>query len=741
MTPGTFSTTLPRPRPTLPMMLAIAPAVTLVIGFSASVGWLRDPAPLLALIAWSLILACGFAISRFRPSMAFALSLTLSLGLSLLIVGRIAPSPAQALDRPLEETLRFMNVRLWTLTNDLGRGPGLAFAGDFPGTAMATTVYGLLVWQALYALIWSGTRRRSPWPAVFLCLALLVVRDLLSGRPPTWSLGMTAAILIFAVWGSYASRVEVWDRKGLGYSLVLWENWTAAMIGIAVVAFFVTGSTTPQWRDSIQGWLDSLGAPPGRAAPPAAARPRATPLRAVPDLGVIGAPFPHGDAAALFVRTDEGVPGLDPSNRTQRHYWRGAVYERYTGRGWETAPLGDPVDRQDDAPPDAGSRERLAQEFEVVATLDQRLYAANQPLAVDGGPALRSPGADASTSLVVGTEKAYTVVSWVSHATRDELTGAGSDYPVGIREVDLQLPQGLPRRVTELAARLASGAGSAFEIAVRVQDYLRSSYPYRDLVPPPPPGRDAVDYFLFDSTGGFCSYYASAMVVLLRSVGVPSRVATGFAGGSWDPVEGRYRVAESQAHAWVEVYFPGHGWVEFEPTPSRPALDYGANPSPPADATRSGNLANVPLSRPPNPVPAAMAALALSALGIAYWWKNRPHRNPERELHRLYWALRRSVAGDGQIALTPWEFVSRWDRSIESLPRLTRAMRLLTSLYVRTTYSRQGLNPGDIVLARRAWRSAWRDRARHGIARALGIRRLRAVPVPGARVGEPGATV
>jgi transglutaminase-like putative cysteine protease len=77
-----------------------------------------------------------------------------------------------------------------------------------------------------------------------------------------------------------------------------------------------------------------------------------------------------------------------------------------------------------------------------------------------------------------------------------------------------------------------------------------------------------VDYFLFESREGYCTYYASAMVVLLRLNGIPARIAAGFAQGDYDPTLGAYRVSESDAHSWVEAYFPPYGWVEFEPTAS-----------------------------------------------------------------------------------------------------------------------------------------------------------------------------
>ena len=96
--------------------------------------------------------------------------------------------------------------------------------------------------------------------------------------------------------------------------------------------------------------------------------------------------------------------------------------------------------------------------------------------------------------------------------------------------------------------------------------------PYSLDVSAPPPDRDVVDYFLFDLNRGYCDYYATAMVVLTRLAGVPSRMATGYATGTYDEDRRQYIVTEADAHSWVEVYFPGLGWVEFEPTAGLTAI-------------------------------------------------------------------------------------------------------------------------------------------------------------------------
>src|SRR2546427_6545887 len=93
---------------------------------------------------------------------------------------------------------------------------------------------------------------------------------------------------------------------------------------------------------------------------------------------------------------------------------------------------------------------------------------------------------------------------------------------------------------------------------------------YSAQVKATPPGKDPVDYFLFDLKQDFCEYFASAMVVMLREEGIPARLVEGFTTGAFDTASNAFVVREQDAHAWVEAYSPQYGWIEFEPTPSQP---------------------------------------------------------------------------------------------------------------------------------------------------------------------------
>ncbi len=145
-----------------------------------------------------------------------------------------------------------------------------------------------------------------------------------------------------------------------------------------------------------------------------------------------------------------------------------------------------------------------------------------------------------------------------------------ADYPPAIRQVYLQLPA-LSPRVRALAQELAAGARNPLEIARRVEAYLNENLRY-SLDLGRPTDLDPLEDFLFERKTGNCEYFAAAMAVLLRAAAVPARVVNGFQRGEWNDVGRYFAVRQRDAHSWVEAYFPGAGWLTFDPSP-RAAFD------------------------------------------------------------------------------------------------------------------------------------------------------------------------
>ena len=167
----------------------------------------------------------------------------------------------------------------------------------------------------------------------------------------------------------------------------------------------------------------------------------------------------------------------------------------------------------------------------------------------------------------------YETVGSISTATPSMLRNAGTSYPQHVTDRHLQLPNDFPETVRKLAKELAREQGNPYDKAEAIRRHLLS-LPYNLEITIPEPGKDWVEHFLLVERSGYCQYYASAMITMLRTLGIPARLVVGFAPGILDEKRDRWIVQANHYHAWPEIYFPEYGWVEFEPTPAnvQPAL-------------------------------------------------------------------------------------------------------------------------------------------------------------------------
>jgi hypothetical protein len=145
------------------------------------------------------------------------------------------------------------------------------------------------------------------------------------------------------------------------------------------------------------------------------------------------------------------------------------------------------------------------------------------------------------------------------------LRRASPDFPPELREPYLQLPP-LDPRIARLAKDVTAGAANEFDRVTSIENYLRSQFGYT-LEQPNPPSPDPLAHFLFERKKGHCEYFATAMTILLRTLGIPARYVTGFLPGEFNDIARDYIIRASDAHSWVEVYFPDFGWIAFDPTP------------------------------------------------------------------------------------------------------------------------------------------------------------------------------
>jgi transglutaminase-like putative cysteine protease len=163
----------------------------------------------------------------------------------------------------------------------------------------------------------------------------------------------------------------------------------------------------------------------------------------------------------------------------------------------------------------------------------------------------------------------YEATSDISQPSPGELRTASYNYSPEIQLNYLQLPN-VDGRVAALAKEITRSADNNYDKAAAVDRYLRTHFGYTLQLPRSVP-RDPIANFLFERKQGHCEYFASAMAIMLRTVGIPSRVVNGFRTGEFNDLTSQYLVRASNAHSWVEAYFPGYGWISFDPTPAAPA--------------------------------------------------------------------------------------------------------------------------------------------------------------------------
>ena len=256
--------------------------------------------------------------------------------------------------------------------------------------------------------------------------------------------------------------------------------------------------------------------------------------------------------------------------------WRGSALAVFDGRRWYNPPWpGEPLRMESGYLRLAGREQlwrpgrRLEYEVQLKDATGDVLFFPGIPeiLYLDAPVIVRTPVGGVRTAMPNPASLRYSAQSFVEDLATS-FSAAAAPLPEGQRETYLRTPRADPR-VTELAHRLTSAETLPLEKARRIEEHLRTRFAYSLELPKQIPN-DPIAHFLFDRRRGHCEYFASSMAIMLRLIGIPSRLATGFQSGTYNPLTGWHLVRSSDAHAWVEAHFPGQGWVTFDPTPSGP---------------------------------------------------------------------------------------------------------------------------------------------------------------------------
>ncbi|MCS6812590.1 MAG: DUF3488 and DUF4129 domain-containing transglutaminase family protein [Cyanobacteria bacterium] len=264
-------------------------------------------------------------------------------------------------------------------------------------------------------------------------------------------------------------------------------------------------------------------------------------------------------------------------------YWRVMGFDRYTGRGWEVSRNAEArtVTRPEwtyqfflERPYTLNRFREVVQTYTIVSeempniipalVQPKELYFPTRQIGIDPEGSLRSP-------LALTEGFTYTVISEVPYRDRSRLRTASTDYAKGIKNYYLQLPSRIVQRIRqkteEILATSDQPLDSPYEKALFLTQYLKQNYEILPEMPFWELNQDMTEAFLFVYRGGYADHFSTTLTVMLRSIGIPARLATGFGPGEFNPFTGFYVVRNTDAYAVTEVFFPQFGWFAFDPIP------------------------------------------------------------------------------------------------------------------------------------------------------------------------------
>jgi len=699
--------------------IALLAALTgFVAGLTPVPGWLVGLFGLLTGIEWSVA-----TLGRLLPS---AGAIARELGRSALWLWS-GLHGAWTADWPLLSLLPDVRARGLALWARLGSWAQAGLSGGASHDSLVLLMLAAVAtWWLGYFAGWQVARRRSALVALAPAGAALLANCAL-----TWGAGVDylraflGGTLLLMVLLHFHSQEARWQREAIDYSEELRPM--VGLVGLALSSLLVVVALAMPyvtWRQSVDlFWryahrpyeavtqrLDRLFAARIPVAGPAPAG------RHGAQGHELSGPVELGRDLVFYVATSDPAPPPSEEQRlagaaTPQHYWRELTYDTYTGRGWENATserMGRAAGDELAAPP--GPHTILTQTFTLQQPAQGLAPAANEPVrALVACTLIRRSPSDLVGLAVEATE--YTIVSHIPSPTVEQLRQAGAEYPAEIAARYLSLPA-IPERVLDLARRLTARAPTPYDKAVAIEGYLRA-FDYDLEIAAPPAGADVADYLLFETRRGYCDYYATAMAVMLRAVGVPARYAAGFAMGQYDERRGAYAVTQRDSHAWVEVYFPGCGWIEFEPTPYRAAFARPAdNRAPPTSAATP-----LPAAMPwaTHTLAGAVLLLAAAALGGLLCWALRAlqvRRNADaarlaQQIYGEMLAAARRVGLEPAAGDTVLEFSDRLGRALEARGQWARGAaaeaQAIARAYVLARYGSAPPSASEAGTALIAW--------------------------------------
>jgi transglutaminase-like putative cysteine protease len=440
---------------------------------------------------------------------------------------------------------------------------------------------GILLWTTAFTAAYVVYRYHRVLDAILL-LGAAIITNMSAAITPLGELVLfvIAAILLW-LRATLVNRQDGWQRRRVNETLEVPPSIMRTGIifgaGSVLLAYVLTSVAiaaplTGAWRnldgvwtgvrDQFEGAFSSLTNPNSR---------------------ITGSSFGSSfTVIGEWVSSDEEVLVLAAERPL---YLRTRTHDLYTGIGWNSTEgpkrgvaagdllFGVPTSERPTV--DEGEGVSLASiTIEMRRSLGRQLFTAGSPLEIYAPVLITEPAGLPLLGYIeaanaVGEGESYTQAVLIAEATEAQLAAAGTGYPQAVKDLYLST-RGITDRVATLARQVTEGADNPYEQAKALARYLRGSdFTYSTRGLEVPRGADLVDTFLFGENGkiGYCQHYASAMALMARSLGLPARVAVGFAPGE-AAGDDLWLVRQANAHAWVEIFFPGYGWQIFEATKS-----------------------------------------------------------------------------------------------------------------------------------------------------------------------------
>ena len=610
-------------------------------------------------------------------------------------------------------------------------------------------------WGMGFLGAWGLLRRRSVTIAALPAAVVLSINITYLGPVRLPFVVFTIALLLLMVQLNLTTLTERWDRTRTDYSAELGLNITAlSLLLVAAVTvfsvFFPRVRANPVseafWTYLGDGW-SNVEAATNRLFSGVSNPSGLSSLSGPQELGV-GDNLPFTRQTTMVVLS------------THETYWRGVTFDLFDRSRWENTDSAlTLLDAEQDRlvnPETLKAQVTVRALFEIYNSNSSILYTPGEIVSMNRQYQVQSAteGELQDYSVIrgirrVGHRMTYAVEATSSGATSAQLRLAGLDYPDYLDRY-LQAPEMTPR-VRELANRFGGITDNPYDLALQIELFLRR-FPFSIDVPPLPDDRDAVDFYLFDLRRGFSDYTASAMTMLLRLNDIPARLVAGYAPGYYEEESGAYVVGPEDAHSWVEAYFPGYGWVGFEPSGYRAPVSRPESGSSASgtlelvdeyDLDELADLFGVDLdafeddSAGANPLAGVFSRLsgAFIVLGgilavifgallifILVNYLRAQLESPAAGVRRAYRAMLRYSRWAGynlDESRTPMEFATRL--SAELYPAgspvgdtgvgpgatsagVTRPPADIARGYARSTYSDHTLAPADLRVVVRAWK-------------------------------------